>query len=301
MRSDRTSRNNPNHIVVSHHVNHEQQMLVQSFADHGLREAILVSRIFQAQQRIHEYFTSQSNETPCFLRFVAAFSLAHSNDSPRNEYRTSTSLNVYTLYMRVKNVRLSLGIPTGLPTRRGTLFTNTTVSTTAQKIPSRSGPRRFHAHETARAKELEGLPLATFWQRLLGYTIDLLLAVFLWAPLEILWRIRILHEHAVHVVWDFHEPGNIVFALLYFGLFNFLGNGRTPGKWLARTRAVSLNSRRLGLWQSIERSLGYGAAVLEGGLGFLQFFWSANRMCAQDRLAETIVIDERRRSVQPSV
>jgi hypothetical protein len=37
--------------------------------------------------------------------------------------------------------------------------------------------------------------------------------------------------------------------------------------------------------------------VLEGGLGFLQFFWSDNRMCAQDRLAETIVIDERHRSV----
>ncbi len=50
----------------------------------------------------------------------------------------------------------------------------------------------------------------------------------------------------------------------------------------------------MGLWQSIERGLGYGAAVLELGLGFLQFFWDRNRMCAQDRLAETIVIDVRR-------
>jgi hypothetical protein len=49
----------------------------------------------------------------------------------------------------------------------------------------------------------------------------------------------------------------------------------------------------MGLWQSVERGLGYGAAVLEGGLGFLQFFWDPNRMCAQDRLAETIVIDLR--------
>jgi hypothetical protein len=39
---------------------------------------------------------------------------------------------------------------------------------------------------------------------------------------------------------------------------------------------------------------------LECGLGFLQFFWSENRMCAQDRLAETIVIDERRRSAPSS-
>ena len=43
----------------------------------------------------------------------------------------------------------------------------------------------------------------------------------------------------------------------------------------------------------MERSLGYGAAVLEGGLGCAQFFWDRNRMCAQDRLAETIVVDVR--------
>jgi hypothetical protein len=52
----------------------------------------------------------------------------------------------------------------------------------------------------------------------------------------------------------------------------------------------------MGAWQSIERALGYGAAVLEAGLGFAQFFWDRNRMCAQDRLAETIVVDVRKRS-----
>ena len=52
---------------------------------------------------------------------------------------------------------------------------------------------------------------------------------------------------------------------------------------------------------AVYRALGYGAAVLEGGLGFLQFFWSDNSMCAQDRLAETVVIDERRRKAQRPV
>lgn len=41
--------------------------------------------------------------------------------------------------------------------------------------------------------ELDGLPLATFWQRLLGYILDLLIAVILWAPVEILWRVKVLH------------------------------------------------------------------------------------------------------------
>jgi uncharacterized RDD family membrane protein YckC len=119
-------------------------------------------------------------------------------------------------------------------------------------------------------------------------------AVVLWAPSEVCWRIFVLHEQHVEIRWDFHEIGNLVFLVLYFGVCNYLGNGQTPGKWVARTRAVSLTGPRLGKWQSIERALGYGAAVLECGLGFVQYFWSPNHMCAQDRLAETVVIDVRK-------
>lgn len=156
--------------------------------------------------------------------------------------------------------------------------------------------RLFQAHGYARASALTGLPLAAFWQRLLGYIIDILIAVVFWFPLEFLWRRYGLHEQHIHLTWDFHEVGNIVVMLIYWGLFNYFGNGQTPGKFISRTRIMSLTGPRMGAWQSVERALGYGAAVLEGGLGFLQFFWDRNRMCAQDRLAETIVVDVRRRS-----
>jgi uncharacterized RDD family membrane protein YckC len=106
----------------------------------------------------------------------------------------------------------------------------------------------------------------------------------------------VLHEQTINMKFDFHEAGNVIVVLIYFGLGNYWGNGQTPGKLISRTRAMSLKSERMGAWQSIERALGYGAAVLEGGLGFLQFFWDPNRMCAQDRLAETIIVDVRRRS-----
>ena len=154
--------------------------------------------------------------------------------------------------------------------------------------------RRFHAHVATRAGSLNGILLAAFWQRLLGYSVDLLAAVMIWFPVEFSWRHFLLHETNIHILWDFHEPGNIVVMVLYWGLTNYFGNGQTPGKWVARTRVMSLTGERMGLWQSIERGLGYGAAVLELGLGFLQFFWDRNRMCAQDRLAETIVIDVRK-------
>lgn len=153
--------------------------------------------------------------------------------------------------------------------------------------------RRFHIHERERMHALEGFPLATFWQRVLGFLIDWLLAVLLWIPLEYCWRRYLLHQADFTLTWDFHEIGNIVTMVLYWATCNYLGNGQTPGKWFVRARAMSLTSDRLGGWQSVERALGYGAALLEGGLGFAQFFWDRNRMCAQDRLAETVVVDLR--------
>ena len=163
------------------------------------------------------------------------------------------------------------------------------------KIESKRG-RVFQMHQTARLHALEGLPLATLWQRAFGYFVDVFLAVALWVPLELSWRRYVLHENRIDLKWDFHEYGNILVMLLYWASFNFFGNGRTPGKFVTGTRAVSLTSERLGVWQSIERTLGYGAAILEGGLGFLQVFWDKNRMCAQDLLAETVVLDVRKRS-----
>jgi hypothetical protein len=98
--------------------------------------------------------------------------------------------------------------------------------------------RRFHAHGASHADALNGLLLATFPQRLLGYLVDVLLAVFVWAPLEFSWRMFILHEKKIEMSWTFHEAGNIIVMILYFGLANYFGNGQTPGKWVARTRAV---------------------------------------------------------------
>jgi len=159
---------------------------------------------------------------------------------------------------------------------------------------SMHGARHFHAHDTARVDSLNGLPLARFRQRFLANLIDLFVAILIWAPLEYSWKRFVLHQPNIDMKWDFHEIGNLVVMVLYWGLATYFGNGKTVGKWVMRTRVVSLVGERMGLWQSVERALGYGAAILEAGLGFLQFFWDRNRQCAQDRLAETIVIDERR-------
>jgi uncharacterized RDD family membrane protein YckC len=77
---------------------------------------------------------------------------------------------------------------------------------------------------------------------------------------------------------------------LYFGLWTYFGHGQTLGKKLLKIRVVAVAHAHLSLWHSIERSLGYGASILEGGFGFLQFFIHPNRQTVHDRIAETIVI-----------
>jgi uncharacterized RDD family membrane protein YckC len=86
---------------------------------------------------------------------------------------------------------------------------------------------------------------------------------------------------------------DIVLPILYFGILLWQGNGRTPGKRLLKIRVVSLVHTHITFWHAVERALGYGAAALEGGFGFVQFFIHPYRRCAQDRLAETIVVTER--------
>jgi hypothetical protein len=115
--------------------------------------------------------------------------------------------------------------------------------------------------------------------------VDLIVAVLLWAPLEFAWRRYLLHQNDIDLKFHFHEAGDVIVLLAYLGA--------SLGKSVARTQAMSLTSKRMGAWQSVERALGYSAAVLEGWLGVCQFFWDQNRRCAQDRLAETSVVDVR--------
>jgi uncharacterized RDD family membrane protein YckC len=151
------------------------------------------------------------------------------------------------------------------------------------------------------------VPLASFRRRAAALAIDFLLFSLLWIPLKI--TVPYLVEHKLHIsdqahplkMWRGHisvkyQPEQTLeltwtFCLVvYFGIFLRLSNGFTPGKRLMRIRVVSLTHDRIGTWQAIERTLGYGASFLEGGLGFFLYFLYLNHDCAHDRLAETIVI-----------
>jgi len=157
--------------------------------------------------------------------------------------------------------------------------------------------RHFHAHETARFDALSGLPLATFKQRAWAITIDVTIAATIKALLHLGGHSE-PHEGPETVVSllleAVHWLKEVVESVLYFGVLLKLGKGQTPGKFFMKVRVMSLTEESVGWWQSIERALGYGASLLEGGFGFFQYFMSRNRQCVHDRIAETIVVDVRK-------
>lgn len=92
--------------------------------------------------------------------------------------------------------------------------------------------------------------------------------------------------------WDFHEAGNLLVMVLFRG-------GKLPGQRPDARKVGCADEgdvERMGLWQSLERALGYGAPFLRAGW-VLRIFSGIRIECAQDRLAETIVVDQRKTEI----
>jgi len=160
----------------------------------------------------------------------------------------------------------------------------------------------YNAHETERMHQVHGAPLASFKARAIAFILDFLAAFVLFVAVFILSarlasRLGLLKiETNVNLKFDLHHWYSILFVVLYFGLFTYFGNGKTPGKWLLGIRVVSLAHERMSLWHSFERALGYGASALEFGFGFIQYFIHPNRRTVHDRIAETIVVKEEKKA-----
>lgn len=175
--------------------------------------------------------------------------------------------------------------------------------------------RLYHGHETSRMEALEGLPLAGFTARAVAFFIDMVLVSLTYVIPAILGAMALIKlgwlHNGVNIHFDpFHrrhegsaweELANVVWFIVFIAASNYIGNGATIGKRIMRIRVVSLVHHRLTLWTSIERALGYGASALEAFFGFFQYFLDANRRTVHDRIAETIVVSERKRPVADTV
>ena len=160
--------------------------------------------------------------------------------------------------------------------------------------------KTYNGHETQRMHELDGAELASFLRRALAFTIDLAIIVGLFVAIATVLEPLMLGNGVLKKGEELVFNLNLnwyssALTVVYFALATYLGNGKTPGKRMLGIRTVSLVHSKMTLWHSVERALGYGASLLEGGFGFIQYFIHPNRRTLHDRIGETIVIREIRR------
>ncbi|MES1241736.1 MAG: RDD family protein [Acidobacteriota bacterium] len=147
---------------------------------------------------------------------------------------------------------------------------------------------------SARRDELKGIPLASFGRRAAAWLMDLALITVAALIVELVEAV-VQGDDSIQLHFEpAHSVQDAVLLVLYFGLLTYWGHGRTPGKRFLKIRVVSLTHSHLSLWHSVERALGYAASALEAGFGFWQYFVHSDRQTVHDRIAETIVVDERR-------
>jgi uncharacterized RDD family membrane protein YckC len=156
------------------------------------------------------------------------------------------------------------------------------------------GKELFHVSHLDRLRTLQGTPLAGFRRRSFALGIDMAIIAILVFP-------SILKaagadgttelESSFHLTFEsLDDVLGAAITLIYFTLSTFIFNGQTLGKRVMKIRVISLKSEKLTLWQSFERSLGYGASALEAGFGFIQAAWYSNKQAVHDRIAETAVV-----------
>jgi uncharacterized RDD family membrane protein YckC len=144
---------------------------------------------------------------------------------------------------------------------------------------------------------LQGVELASFLLRACAFSIDFIFAVILFFVLTIT-VVAPVGDHLgvkeVHLDFGPETWYALIYFALFFGLTLYFGKGRTLGKRLLGIRVVSLVHHHLSLFHCVERGLGYAVSMGEVCFGFLQYFIHPNRRTAHDRLAETIVIRDKR-------
>ena len=160
--------------------------------------------------------------------------------------------------------------------------------------------RSFQPSDPNLLIDLTGFPLASFQRRLAAWMIDIVLVLLVFVGLYLL-DLRLNHteiynsDRNIHIEL-FDHPWGLALVVAYFGLMTRYAGGRTIGKWIFRIHVVSIAHAKLTLWQCVERVLGYGFSSLEGGFGFIQYFLHPNGQTLHDRIAETVVIGEGKKS-----
>ena len=149
------------------------------------------------------------------------------------------------------------------------------------------------------------MPLAGIGSRFIAILVDYLIWGAAFSLLIALAAIVILAVHVfgeVSANWAVGIFVLIVFLLQwgYFALFEAFGNGRTPGKRVARIRVIHQSGRGIGFLESLARNLVRFVDYMPGfyAVGVVAIFVSRRHQRLGDMVAGTLVV--RDREIEPS-
>ena len=168
-----------------------------------------------------------------------------------------------------------------------------------KSINSGKGPRAFDARETMRIREMHGLPLASFGRRATAFVIDFLLAFLLFLGVLIgggklagrlgLLTTRRQPEIRFPALVQFPRVGGVLCALHLLGKRPYAGkNGDEDPDRITR----SSEDGALALCRTCPRVRGFHAWSSDSVSSSILIH--PNRRTVHDRIAETIVIDDRK-------
>jgi uncharacterized RDD family membrane protein YckC len=144
------------------------------------------------------------------------------------------------------------------------------------------------------------LPLAGIGSRFIAILVDYLIWGFVFLVLGIVAAIIIPALHffgGVSANWAVGIFVLIIFLLQwgYFALFEAFGNGRTPGKRVARIRVIHQSGRGINFVESLARNLVRFVDYLPGfyAVGIVAIFLSRRNQRLGDMVAGTLVVRDR--------
>lgn len=144
------------------------------------------------------------------------------------------------------------------------------------------------------------LPLAGIGSRFIAIVVDYLIWGFVFFVLGVVAAIIIPALHffgGVSANWAIGIFVVIVFLLQwgYFALFEAFGNGRTPGKRVARIRVIHQSGRGINFVEALARNLVRFVDYLPGfyAVGIVAIFLSRRNQRLGDMVAGTLVVRDR--------
>jgi uncharacterized RDD family membrane protein YckC len=157
--------------------------------------------------------------------------------------------------------------------------------------------------------ELVGIdmPVAGIGSRFVALLIDYV--IWLLAVILLIFLISLIDPSLSHFSQMGEKWATAVFIFIpfilywgYFTLFEALGNGRTPGKRLAKIRVIQRSGRGIGLFESMTRNLLriVDQFPLVYAVGAVSIFLTRDHQRLGDLAAGTLVVHERENLTAPS-